>query len=318
VLTLLQLTSVSIQNITITYTFKAGIASGKSHDTLSKPNELKDYDSLAKDAKLAFMDGKLLIKPMLIAIIAGCDTDAGCKCPSDVQCECDMKQDKTCTKKFGVVYLPLDLYEYYFPYFYGYGAKVVSSSWGTGFFRDFGFGYSTNSKEIDRFAWEKKDFLPIFAAGNSGGAFGYASLTSEAESKNGISVGASLNTFDSFLMSTNLTSYQLIIDRLRLELYQKYCMPASDLYDATKCELAKGFDSQAKCCKTTCTSISASCCGVQDFTEFTTIGFRCCPDCVNLEMQAHPEYYKENNLAVFSARGPTRKYFIFLDSNIHS
>jgi hypothetical protein len=67
----------------------------------------------------------------------GCDTDAGCSCPVDVQCECDLKEGKLCQKKFGVVYLPLDLSEGYFPFFYSKGARVVSNSWGTGYYKVF-------------------------------------------------------------------------------------------------------------------------------------------------------------------------------------
>ena len=276
-------------------THVTGIAAGKAH-TSSNPTTMQEHNAVAQDAKLAFMD-------------AGCDTDS-CKCPADVLCECDMKDGKICPKKFGVVYLPLDLYESYFPYFYQNGARVVSSSWGTGFFKDFGFGYSTNSREIDMFAWEKKDFLPVFAAGNSGGVFGYASLTSEAESKNGVSVGASLSTYQSFEQTVNLTSTQLIIDRLRIELYQRFCQKSSDLYDADKCTAAQKFTTVDDCCNNggKCTTISSACCGVQTFSPFTTIGFRCCPDCIRLEMKEHPEYYSQENLAVFTARGPTRKY----------
>ncbi|KAG2387663.1 hypothetical protein C9374_001257 [Naegleria lovaniensis] len=272
-------------------THVTGIAAGSTHPS-AIPADLKDHDALAKDAKLAFLD-------------AGCDSDDGCSCPSDTLCECDMKDGKKCPKKFGVVYLPLDLYASYFPYFYQNGAKVVSSSWGTGFFKDFGFGYSTNSREIDQFAWEKKDFLPVFAAGNSGGVFGYASLTSEAEAKNTLSIGASLSTLQSFQQSLNITSTQLIIDRLRIELYQKFCLKASDLYDPDKCEKAKNFQSENDCCATSCKTVSTECCGVQDFSPFLTIGFRCCPQCIGLEMQKHPEYYSQENLAVFTARGPT-------------
>jgi hypothetical protein len=88
------------------------------------PKDLSDYNSLAFGSKLAFMD-------------CGCDTDAGCSCPVDVQCECDLKEGKLCQKKFGVVYLPLDLSEGYFPFFYSKGARVVSNSWGTGYYKVF-------------------------------------------------------------------------------------------------------------------------------------------------------------------------------------
>src|SRR5690348_4801099 len=43
------------------------------------------------------------------------------------------------------------------------GARIHSSSWGS----NVNF-YSTHAQEIDEFTWEHPDFLPLFAAGNTG------------------------------------------------------------------------------------------------------------------------------------------------------
>lgn len=273
-------------------THVSGIASGDPHKTLT-PDPVLEHQSVAFGAKLNFMD-------------CGCDTDAGCKCPSRTQCECDTKQGQICQKKFGVVYLPLALDDGYFPWFYEKGAKVVSNSWGTGYYKDFSFGYSTSSQEIDSFAYEKGDFLPVFASGNSGGVFGYASLTSESESKNALIVGASMNMLESFQSNTNFTDFSNVVDHYRVELFQSYCSQGSLDYDAVLCEAAKNFN-QAACCDDggVCPNPPTSeCCGVQKFKAVPGISFRCCPACINLEMAQQPNRYSPKNLAYFTARGP--------------
>lgn len=73
------------------------------------------------------------------------------------------------------------------------GARVHSDSWGstsTG-------QYTTNSKSVDTFIWNNKDFVIVFAAGNDGkdanndGVVDLNSISSPASAKNCITVGAS-------------------------------------------------------------------------------------------------------------------------------
>jgi subtilisin family serine protease len=280
-------------------THVAGTASGTAHPTLSSPG-LSDYNSPAYGGKLAFAD-------------CGCDTDSGCTCPDDTQCECDLKPNRLCQKRFGVVYLPLDLSDGYFPWFYSKGARVVSNSWGTGYYRDFSFGYSVSSAEIDKFSWDNKDFLSLFAAGNSGGQYGYASLTSESEAKNSLAIGASQNTIESFMDAANLTDYSQVINMIKVQLYQHYCVDAlygtsTDPNKAALCASAKDFATVADCCNDEgkCSVVDSKCCGSQKFNEaFPNIGFRCCPACIDLEIQNQPTHFQPNNLALFTARGPT-------------
>lgn len=270
----------------------SGTAAGNAHPTLARAS-IKEYDSLAKDAKLAFLD-------------AGCDTPNGCTCPQDTQCECDLKPNRICPRKFGVVYLPLDLNDGYFPWFYSKGVRIASNSWGTGYYKDFNFGYSTSTAEIDLFVWNQPDFLPVFAAGNSGGQFGYASLTSESEAKNALVVGASMSSLDSFKAAANYSDYTGIVERIKAELYQTYCLPGSGLFDEQLCNSAKAFTA-ADCCRDNgkCNGqISSKCCGNQDYEQFPNIGFRCCPACIDFEMAQQPEHFSPNNLALFTARGP--------------
>jgi subtilisin family serine protease len=284
-------------------THVSGTASGAAHPSLSN-SELPNYNSLSHGAKLAFAD-------------CGCDTEGGCACPADTQCECDLKSDRKCSKRFGVVYLPLDLSDGYFPWFYNKGARVVSNSWGTGYYRDFSFGYSTSTQEIDKFAWDNKDFLPLFAAGNSGGQYGYASLTSESEAKNALAIGASQNSIESFKDAANLTDYTPVINMIKVQLYQQYCV--DDLYggvtDPAKlalCEKAKSFSSVADCCdesgNPTCFEPDnpIKCCGSLRFNEaFPNIGSKCCPRCIDMEMDKQPTHFQPSNLALFTARGPS-------------
>jgi len=64
---------------------------------------------------------------------------------------------------------------------------IVCSSRGTG------AGYSTESASIDRFVFQYKDMLVLFAAANDGDS-GDRSLSTQGENKNAITVGAVCDT----------------------------------------------------------------------------------------------------------------------------
>jgi serine protease AprX len=76
---------------------------------------------------------------------------------------------------------------------YDAGARIHSNSWGGG---DFGT-YNQESRDVDRFVWEHKDMVILFAAGNDGedrnkdGKIDLGSITPPSTAKNCISVGAS-------------------------------------------------------------------------------------------------------------------------------
>jgi subtilisin family serine protease len=79
------------------------------------------------------------------------------------------------------------------------GARVHSNSWGAA--RNFG-AYDAYASQVDEFVWEHPDFLPAFAAGNSGvdknkdGRIDTGSMSSPGTAKNCLTVGASENVTD--------------------------------------------------------------------------------------------------------------------------
>ena len=83
------------------------------------------------------------------------------------------------------VYPPTDL-GLLFSTSYAGGARLHTDSWGN---RD--FSYSTYAASADRFLWANKDFLALFANGNSGPATG--TVGNPATAKNVLSIGATYN-----------------------------------------------------------------------------------------------------------------------------
>ncbi|HUV82033.1 MAG TPA: S8 family serine peptidase [archaeon] len=73
---------------------------------------------------------------------------------------------------------------------YNNDARIHSNSWGS----DVGGDYTSLSQETDQFAWDNKDFVIVFAAGNVAN-FG---INSPGTAKNAITVGASENYRPSF------------------------------------------------------------------------------------------------------------------------
>lgn len=80
---------------------------------------------------------------------------------------------------------PADLVSLFRPA-YNAGVRVHIDGWGGG-----SNSYSAASSQIDRFCFYNPDFLPVFGAGNGGPA--EKTLTSEANSKNALVMGASEN-----------------------------------------------------------------------------------------------------------------------------
>ncbi|KAG2487047.1 hypothetical protein HYH03_014293 [Edaphochlamys debaryana] len=86
------------------------------------------------------------------------------------------------------------------PYHYRSGARIGSDSWGTVGLA--GTAYDDTAAQYDRFAFRNPDWLSVVAAGNQG-ANGHmpSTVSSPANAKNTLAVGASLNQFDANVTS---------------------------------------------------------------------------------------------------------------------
>lgn len=88
-----------------------------------------------------------------------------------------------------IIYTPVDLGDLFLPVYEGNGAgapRVMSNSWGA----LLGGTYDAMCEQVDRFVWEHKDFLLLFANGNGGIP---NSVASPAASKNCLAVGGTEN-----------------------------------------------------------------------------------------------------------------------------
>ncbi len=80
------------------------------------------------------------------------------------------------------------------------GARIHTNSWGGGKFG----AYDEHSRAVDRFVWEHRDMVVLFAAGNAGedkdadGKINAGSITPPATAKNCIAVGAAENVREEF------------------------------------------------------------------------------------------------------------------------
>jgi hypothetical protein len=90
----------------------------------------------------------------------------------------------------GFLAVPLDIGDSLFRFSLECGALVHSASWGG----DANGRYTFDEASVDRFAWEHRHFLPLFAAGNSGPRS--PSIASPAMAKNALSIGAAMNGAD--------------------------------------------------------------------------------------------------------------------------
>jgi subtilisin family serine protease len=94
----------------------------------------------------------------------------------------------------GLAGLPADL-RAVFQQAYNAGARIHTNSWGGGMFG----AYDDYAEQVDRFMWERKEFLVLFAAGNDGtddnrdGIVDSGSITPPGTAKNCVTVGAAEN-----------------------------------------------------------------------------------------------------------------------------
>ncbi len=86
----------------------------------------------------------------------------------------------------GAVNPPSDMYNDGYGQPYDWGSRAHTNSWGGG------SGYGASAVTSDQFIWDHKDFNILYAMGNSGS--GANTLSSQAEGKNVLSVGAVTNS----------------------------------------------------------------------------------------------------------------------------
>eukprot|EP00798_Chlamydomonas_sp_ICE-L_P030068 gene30068-35037_t len=105
------------------------------------------------------------------------------------------------------IWTPGDLASAYFPLSYAVGARIHSDSWGSDI-----TVYDSMAASVDRFTWNNQDFLPVIAAGNFGALSSYLStITSPGTSKNGITVGATLNYQSRYSSSATMPVYNAVV-----------------------------------------------------------------------------------------------------------
>jgi serine protease AprX len=106
-------------------------------------------------------------------------------------------------EQFGLFGLPTNIADL-FGYAYRKGCRIHTNSWGGG---DPG-EYDQQCHDLDKFVWENKDFVILFAAGNDGrdanhdGKIDFGSVTPPGTAKNCITVGASENERPEFVNET--------------------------------------------------------------------------------------------------------------------
>jgi subtilisin family serine protease len=273
-------------------THVAGSVLGSANSIVKDKTLFDEHHGMAPNAKVLFTD-------------IGCTDENGCKCHG-VPCVCDITFFEECYPDDSAVYPPLDLNEGLFPYAYQSGARIHTNSWGGGS----GFGYGSSSREIDQFTWDHKDFLVLFAAGNSGGDHYYSSLGIEAESKNAIAVGASMNTKDMFKYATlevddydYRAKYFASVAMEELNCDFKACYNFTNEHSST-CAMLKNFTTEADCCSQEgiCKPSFSSCgCGLFNAGSF------CCRQCSakKYDYSTADKVYSPENLAYFSSQGPT-------------
>jgi len=90
---------------------------------------------------------------------------------------------------------PSDLESGMFDILYAAGARVMSNSWGS--VPTSSSSYNSDAKAVDSFMENNPDALVLFAAGNSG-RDGASTVNTPGTNKNGLTIGASMNAYDSF------------------------------------------------------------------------------------------------------------------------
>eukprot|EP00762_Andalucia_godoyi_P007453 ANDGO_07846.mRNA.1 Serine protease/ABC transporter B family protein tagD len=238
----------------------------------------------------------------LLVTDIGCDTVDGCACGLDstgqlIPCECDASKGSKC--EMGALGLPFDWNKHLFPFSHDNGFNIMSNSWG-----DAENQYTGDSSQaIDAYVSANRNFLVLFAAGNAGQM---RSISSQANSKNSVVVGASRTGKQDFLYLYSSVIDWVAESKTWGEAFAVQVLGCSPQSTKQECVyfLSNNFDG----CSTTsyCGGDPTSCgCSYDDGKSIWDLGELACKKCVITRLEKSDErLYSVENLAAFSSKGP--------------
>lgn len=235
-------------------------------------------------------------KASLVVVDMGCQTPGGCECTHELgptagaeMCPCSGQPGGKCPQSETAIYAPVGLRKHLLEWVRVQDAKVVVNSWGTTV-----NAYRVETAQIDTFVWNRRDVLPVFAAGNAGAA---GSVSSQSNSKNGLAVGASLSTAQGIARALQHVrgGWTSVVDAVADSLYEM--LGCAQDPDDSECVLLESL-TEAQCCDDT---ESGKCGLVLYRMGGADAGPMCCRACI---VESLEERTPTEELAPFSSRGP--------------
>jgi subtilisin family serine protease len=156
---------------------------------------------------------------------------------------------------------------------YRLGARIHSNSWGCSGQIDVCNRYDGGAAAVDKFVWENRDMLVLFAAGNDGqnAAAMTQTVGSPATAKSALVIGAQQSTYESFEEAITFFDW------------------AERKKQAEEALMVSNLD----------------CCNPPSGTNERAIRKFCCADAAKQALVEDKEHLGENSVAEFSSRGPT-------------
>jgi subtilisin family serine protease len=156
---------------------------------------------------------------------------------------------------------------------YALGARIHTNSWGCSGNIDVCNKYDDGAQAVDKYVWENKDMLVLFAAGNDGqnAAAMTQTVGSPATAKSALVIGAQQSTYESFEEALTFFDWK---ER------QESAVKALDMG-------------------------AIDCCNPPAGTNQRAIRKYCCPEEAKNALVEEREHLGENSVADFSSRGPT-------------
>jgi hypothetical protein len=156
---------------------------------------------------------------------------------------------------------------------YRLGARIHSNSWGCSGQIDVCNRYDGGAAAVDKFVWENRDMLVLFAAGNDGqnAAAMTQTVGSPATAKSALVIGAQQSTYESFEEAIGFFDW------------------AERKKQAEEALMVSNLD----------------CCNPPSGTNERAIRKFCCADAAKQALAEDKEHLGENSVAEFSSRGPT-------------